>query len=109
MSDWKERARALSNATWDAVKTANGGRVFLEEGTPSHLALEMAEHLGLAGKEIDALAAENARMREALEPFAKRAELFLETARPDLIMGDVTLGECRIARAALSPAQKGEV
>jgi|SRR5687767_10650852 len=80
--DWKARAKQLSNSAWDAVKEINEGRVFVDTGTAngklSQLVLELAEHLGKAGQEIDSLRASLANAERRAED-AEARNVFLET------------------------------
>lgn len=79
---WKARARHLSNTAWEAVKDINEGRAFVDTGTPNgklwQLVLELAEHLGKAGQEIDSLRASLANAESRAED-AEARNVFLET------------------------------
>lgn len=59
---WDVRAKALSDAAWNAINEANNGVPFVDATTPvgkmSELLLEMATHLGAAGRLIDELEAQ---------------------------------------------------
>jgi hypothetical protein len=61
-ASWDVRAKALSDAAWNAINEANSGVPFVDNTTPigkmSELLLEMATHLGAAGRLIDELEAQ---------------------------------------------------
>jgi hypothetical protein len=67
---WKERAKDLSDRTWDLIKLCNGGSSFIDNSKPigrlSDATLELAAHLGQAGSQIDNYASQITSLRSQL-------------------------------------------
>lgn len=75
IDDWRTRAKALSDAAWNAVNDANAGASFVDSSTPtgklSEIALELATHLGAAGRVINELNAELNAVKRGLRSHEK--------------------------------------
>lgn len=85
VQDWKTRARALSNAAWNAVMEAQKGDPMVEPSSAAGLALQMAEHLGKAGEEIDRLRSLTAEMAAVLEKIANGREVRMHDGTTEVV------------------------
>ncbi len=107
MTDWREELiEKMAKAAWpsDAAVKWEACLISLKQKhiDNARAALDVAEPV-IREQEDNALREENARLREALKPFADAAEGFRDEVSDEypFQFGDFRLGQCRAAAAAI--------